>query len=53
MNLNFKDILSSVLGGGKKVAGDIAGERGIVARSLTAGGGNRQYERSIRGRRDN
>mgnify|MGYP003595479895 FL=1 len=53
MNLNFKDILSSVLGGGKKVAGDIAGERGIVARSLTAGGGNRQYERSIRGRGDN
>ena len=53
MNLNFKDILGSVLGGGKKVAGDIAGERGIVARSLTAGGGNRQYERSIRGRSDN
>ena len=53
MKFNFKSVLNSVLGGSKKVVGDLEGENGLIAKSITKGQGNRQYERSLRGRSEN
>ena len=52
--MNIKETLSSILGTGSKVGDEVAGStRGYIRNSLTSGGGNRQYERSLRGRSDN
>ena len=53
MNLNFKDVLSSVLGAGKNKANEFQGSNGRIAKGLTRGRSNRQYERSIHGRSEN
>ena len=49
--MNIKNTLASVLGIGSKVGNAAAGETGdFIRNSVTSGGGNRQYERSLRGR---
>ena len=53
MKFNFKQVLNHVLGTGDKVVGDFSGENGRIARSLTQGASNRQYERSLRARSEN
>ena len=53
MNLNFKNLLSSVLGKGHKAVDDLQGEKGLIAKSVTTGYSNRQYERSLRARSEN
>ena len=46
MNLNFKDVLSSVLGAGRNKANEFQGTDGRIAKGLTRGRSNRQYERA-------